>query len=93
MYFMLNIVTGKEGHPGAILIRGVKGMQGPGRLTKIMGIGRDLNMMPAIPPSGLWFEDRGEKVAKKMILKTPRIGVSYAGPIWSKKLWRFVYEN
>lgn len=93
MYTMLNVVTGKEGHPGAVLIRGVENISGPGRLTKVLGIGRGLNKLPARPEIGLWFEGGGEKVNKKDIERAPRIGVTYAGPVWSKKLWRFVYKK
>lgn len=103
MYHMLNIVTGKENHPGAVLIRSVESISGPGRLTKRLIIGREFNALPAIPKTGLWFAPtppKGvgvpiESVGKEKfkILKTPRIGVSYAGPIWSKKLWRFVYDK
>ncbi len=90
MHTMLNVVTGKKDHPGAVLIRGLQNISGPGTLTKALGIGREVNKLPAFPKSGLWFEDGGEIVAQKNIKKTPRIGVAYAGPVWSKKLWRFV---
>lgn len=92
MYEMLNVVTGKDGHPGAVLIRAVENISGPGRLTKTLHIGRKMNTLPATSATGLWFEDRGEKADKKHIQKTSRLGVKYAGPIWSQKPWRFVYE-
>ena len=38
MYWMLNIVTGGKDDPQAVLIRGVEGYSGPGRLTKSLGI-------------------------------------------------------
>jgi DNA-3-methyladenine glycosylase len=38
MYWMLNIVTGQENCPQAVLIRGVKNFPGPGKLTKSLGI-------------------------------------------------------
>lgn len=93
MYHMLNIVTGKEGHPAAVLIRSVKEIMGPGRLTKTFSVGKKFNGQPAKPLIGLWFEDGGEKINKKDIMKTSRIGVAYAGPVWSKKPWRFVYKK
>ena len=40
---MLNIVTREEEYPAAVLIRGVEGISGPGRLTKKLAIGRALN--------------------------------------------------
>jgi len=93
MYFMLNIVTGKKEKPAAVLIRGVEGKNGPGKLTRHLEIDKRLNGKEANRNSGLWFEDKGAKINKKDIKKTPRIGVEYAGPIWSKKLWRFVIKK
>ena len=87
---MLNLVVGPPGWPAAVLIRGVEGVSGPGRLTKALRIGRTLNRKPAARSSGLWLEDRGVGVARRFVQSTPRIGVDYAGPIWAKKPWRFV---
>ncbi len=92
MHEMLNVVTGREGHPGAVLIRGIEGIEGPGRLTKHLSISRALNALPAAPPSGLWIEDRGIRIKKSQIQRTPRIGVSYAGE-WALKPWRFVLKG
>jgi DNA-3-methyladenine glycosylase len=90
---MLNIVTGKKNYPSAILIRGAGDISGPGRLTKFLKIDKRLNGKMANKESGLWLEDRGTKIPKNKIKKTPRIGVSYAGPIWSKKHYRFVLKS
>jgi DNA-3-methyladenine glycosylase len=87
---MLNLVTGPADHPAAILIRGVSGFVGPGRLTKHLQITRALNGLPAAKKSGLWIEDRGTLVLPEQIGSTPRIGVDYSGPVWSQKPWRFV---
>jgi len=89
---LLNIVAGPEGEPAAILIRGVEGISGPGRVTKRLAIGRDLNRAAATAESGLWIEDRGVIVPENEISATPRIGVDYAGPVWSQKPWRFVVK-
>src|SRR6185369_1528244 len=90
---MLNLVVGPRDWPAAVLIRGVEGVQGPGRVTKNLDINRSLNGARAEPASGLWLEDRGVRVPKKCVQVTPRIGVDYAGIIWSKKLWRFVLTD
>lgn len=89
MHFMLNVVTDSVDYPAAVLIRGLDNVSGPGRLTKKLQIGRDLNGKVASKKSGMWFEDLGIKVASKNIIRTPRIGVAYAG-VWAKKLYRFV---
>ncbi len=89
---MLNIVTGPAERPSAVLIRGVEGIIGPGRVTKQLAIDRALNGAPATRSSGLWLEDDGFVVPRGALQITPRIGVDYAGPIWSLKPWRFVIE-
>jgi len=89
---MLNLVTGPRGHPAAILIRGVAGLKGPGMVTRALGIGRGLNGAPAAPASGLWIEDHGVRVPRRLIRATPRIGIAYAGPVWAAKKWRFVLD-
>ncbi|MBI5701464.1 DNA-3-methyladenine glycosylase [Candidatus Saganbacteria bacterium] len=92
IHWMLNIVTGKKDYPAAILIRGVEGISGPARLTKALKIDKKLNGKKAEPRSGLWFEDRGVRISKKQIKRTPRIGVGYAGS-WAKKPYRFVLRQ
>jgi DNA-3-methyladenine glycosylase len=87
---MLNLVTGPEGFPAAVLIRGVADASGPGRLTKRLEIGRALNGLAATDvESGLWIEE-GERVPRERIQVTARVGVDFAGPEWAGKPWRFV---
>src|SRR3954470_7694745 len=80
---MLNLVVGPADWPAAILIRGVEGAVGPGRVTKALQIDRKLNAAPVAEASGLWIEDRGVKIPRQAITATPRIGIDFAGPIWS----------
>jgi DNA-3-methyladenine glycosylase len=90
---MLNLVVGPRDFPAAILIRGVEGASGPGRVTKALGIDRKLNGAPATrEESGLWLEDRGVRVPGRIVEATPRIGIDYAGPIWTMKHWRFTFD-
>ena len=94
MHWMLNIVTGPENYPAAILTRGIKSGQGncingPARLTKALHIKGKINGKPADKKTGLWIEDRGEKIKPSQIQCSPRIGVAYAGPVWSMKNYRF----
>lgn len=88
MHYMLNITTCREGFPGAVLIRGVEGSVGPGRLTKRLLIDKQLNDLDLGKKSGVWIEN-GD-LDKFKIKRTPRIGIDSSGPIWSKKLLRFV---
>ncbi len=87
MHEMLNVVTGKRGYPAAVLIRGTENASGPGRVTKFFKIDRKLNGKNVSRKAGLWVESMG--VQKFKIKKSARVGVSYAGPVWSKKKYRF----
>lgn len=84
---MLNIVTGAQSHPQAVLIRGVKKYNGPGKLTKALEVDRSLNNKALTKESGLWLEDDGEMLE---YTATPRIGIKYASIEDQNKLWRFV---
>ncbi|HTM55990.1 MAG TPA: DNA-3-methyladenine glycosylase [Pirellulales bacterium] len=89
MHWMLNVVTSRHGHPAAVLVRGAGPWIGPARLTKALAIDRTLNGQPASPESGLWVEDRGYRVRRGAIRRTPRIGVDYSGE-WAARPYRFV---
>jgi len=91
MYWMMNIVTGPKGYPAAVLVRGVKEISGPGKLTRDLKIDKKFNGRAISKKTGLWIEDRGVKVRK--FKRTPRIGIDFAGPYWSKKKYRFVFVS
>ena len=89
---MLNLVVGPPDWPAAVLIRGLEGCSGPGRLTRLLDIDRRLNGAAVSRASGLWIEDHGIHVPRSMIRSGPRVGVDYAGPIWANKPWRFSFD-
>lgn len=89
MYHMLNIVCQPEDKPAAVLIRGLDGISGPGKLTRELGITKIFNGKLAAKATGLWIEDRGESLSPGQISSTPRIGIDYAGPVWRQKPYRF----
>jgi DNA-3-methyladenine glycosylase len=91
MHWLLNIVCEKKGYPAAVLLRGTLEVNGPGRLTKKLGIDGQLNRKRAVYSNGLWFE-QGDLV-KKEIQTGPRIGVNYAGEYWAKKPYRFWFSK
>jgi len=99
MYDLLNFVTETVDFPAAILIRGievfgeapdspVQRIDGPGQLTRFLKVNRSHNQLDATLGQSLWIEDHQEKVLRKQIQASPRIGVDYAGE-WAKKPWRF----
>lgn len=86
---LFNVVTGEEGFPQAVLIRGVEGYSGPGRLTKAIGIDRNLNGIDMTVSDELWIEDDGYKPKYD---KTKRIGIDYAADEDRNRLWRFIVQ-
>ncbi len=90
IHHLLNLTTGPEGHPEAVLIRGVEGISGPGRVTKALEIDRTLNRSPLTPESGLWVEEDGFVSNYET---HPRVGIAYAEEKDQKILWRFVSKN
>ena len=91
MHWMLNVVTGAEGVPAAVLIRGAGAFAGPGRVTRGLGIDKAFDGRPAGRQAGLWLEQDGIGVPRRLIERTPRIGVGYAGD-WADKPLRFVVD-
>ncbi len=92
IHWLANIVTGPEEYPAAVLLRGAGSWNGPGRLTKALGVTGDLNHSTATPASGFWIE-AGRGVRDSAIERTPRIGVDYAGSLWANKPYRFVLKD
>ena len=92
LHWMLNVVTGPDDYPAAVLIRGVEGIVGPARLTKALGINGDLNGKVANKKTGVWFSE-GPRPSRTQIIRSARIGVDYAGPIWSLKPYRFSLKH
>jgi len=90
---MLNLVTGPRDYPAAILIRGVDGASGPGRVTRTLDIDRRFNGRATTRSTGLWIEDDGLVVSAAGVSATPRIGIAYAGEPWVSKRWRFVWRR
>jgi DNA-3-methyladenine glycosylase len=93
MHHCLNVVTGDEGYPAAILLRGAeppredRSASGPGRLTRAFEVDRALDGRPLVEPP-LWLEP-GRPAPAAQIRRTARIGVDYAGA-WARRRYRFI---
>lgn len=81
MYDMLNIVTGQDGDAQAVLIRAVEPLEhvsgktdGPGKLTRALGITRELNQHD-LSKEPLWL---GPGTPPQEVVTTTRIGIDYA---------------
>ncbi|MDR0434403.1 MAG: DNA-3-methyladenine glycosylase [Gracilibacteraceae bacterium] len=89
IHWLLNLVTGPEEFPAAVLVRGAGPYNGPGKLTKALGIDRDLNGEDLTLSGRLWLEDDGFRPA---FCAAPRIGVAYAASADQARLWRFTVQ-
>lgn len=80
MHHCLNVVAERDGHPGAVLIRGVDGTAraaGPALVCRALGLtvrdnGRDLVTDP-----DLWIEP-GRRRRGERVVRTTRVGIRYA---------------
>lgn len=86
MYWMLNIVTGTENMPQAVLIRGAGEFNGPGKLTRALGIDRSYYGEDLAVSDRIWVEDSG---VRPEIRTSSRIGVEYSGEYWKSRPWRY----
>ncbi len=86
VHWMLNIVTGLENDPQAVLIRGIENCSGPGRVTKLIGIDGSFNGENLILSERIWFE---YATPVKNFRTGQRIGIEYAGEYWKKRPWRY----
>jgi DNA-3-methyladenine glycosylase len=86
MYWMLNIVAAGKDNPQAALIRGIEGFNGPGKLTKALGIDSSFYGIDMTTSDRIWVEDTGYY---PLVNSGPRIGIDYAGHPWINKPWRY----
>lgn len=83
---LLNFVTAGENNPQAVLIRGVDKVIGPGRVSRLLQITKDLNKASLLDSEEIWVED-APIIADYQT--APRVGIDYAGDYWKNKPWRF----
>jgi DNA-3-methyladenine glycosylase len=87
IYWMLNFVSGQENEPQAVLIRGLKGIDGPGRVGKTLKLDKSFYAESLLTSNRIWLEDAPAAISFKT---APRVGIDYAGEIWKNKPWRFI---
>ena len=97
MHHCMNVVTEREGHASAVLLRAVEPVknlegrtQGPGLLCRALKIDRRLNAHDLL--SDDFFIAEPETAGKIPIVKRPRIGVDYAKH-WAKRRLRFYIKG
>lgn len=75
VHWLLNVITGDIDVPQGVLIRACVGAEGPGKLTKRLGITGELNRGSFATGDCLWIEDDGSRYE---ILLDKRVGIGYA---------------
>jgi DNA-3-methyladenine glycosylase len=91
MYWMLNIVTGDENHPEAVLIRGINDIIGSGKVGRELKIDKSFYGEDLTDSNRIWLEDAPDVTN---FYTAPRIGIDYAEVEWKNKKWRFIlYEQ
>ena len=85
VHWLLNIVTGEENEPEAVLIRACVDAEGPGKLTKKLGITGELNRQ-SICGEDLYIVDDGFTCD---VTTDKRVGIGYASEEDQNRLWRF----
>ena len=97
MHHCMNVVTERDGHASAVLLRAIEPVknlagrtQGPGLLCRALGIDRRLNGHDLL--SDDFFIAEPNVAEKISIVKRPRIGVDYAKH-WAKRLLRFYIKD
>ena len=97
MYYCMNVVTEREGHPSAVLLRAIEPVknvqgrtQGPGLLCQAMGIDKRLNTHDLL--SDDFYIAAPSRPEPLKIVKRPRVGVDYAGH-WAKRRLRFYIQG
>ena len=90
IHWLLNLVTGEEEQPQAVLVRACLKAPGPGRLTRALQLTGDLNGHDATRSSELWLEDDGARFSLKT---APRVGIGYASPEDQAQPWRFLLDQ
>ena len=86
IHWLLNVITGPEDFPQGVLIRACEGFEGPGKLTKYLGITGAQNGIDICSSPLLRIEDEGRKVN---IITDKRVGIAYAEEADRERLWRF----
>ncbi len=97
IYYCVNVVTEREGHASAVLLRAIEPIknihertQGPGLLCKALHIDKRQNAHDLL--SADFYIAADAKSPPFVIVKRPRVGVDYAKH-WAKRHLRFYIKG
>lgn len=98
VHHMFNVVADREGTAGAVLVRALAPLQdsdrapswanGPGKLTRALGLTREHDGADLIGGRSLYIARGPSRIARAAIASGPRVGVDYAGA-WADEPLRF----
>lgn len=89
MHWLMNVITGDVDDPQGVLIRACVDANGPGKLTKRLGITGALNWGRVVDSEELWIADDGFRCG---VRTDKRVGIGYASQEDQEKLWRFILD-
>ena len=87
MHWLMNVITGEEEQPQGVLFRAGEGFNGPGKLTKALGVTGEQNKQSFVDNDEIWIEDDGQNHEYHT---DTRVGIAYATEEYREKQWRFV---
>ncbi len=90
MHWLMNVITGDEGHPQGVLFRACEVYNGPAKLTKKLGIDKSFNGESFCGNPRIRIEDDGYRAEIETL---SRVGINYATPEYRDILWRFADKN
>lgn len=89
MHWLMNVITGNENDPQGVLIRACVDAEGPGKLTKKLGITGEMNRQSIVSSGVLWIADDGFPCN---VRTGKRVGIGYASREDQDRPWRFILD-
>ena len=89
IHSLLNIITGPEDDPQGVLIRCCEGAEGPGRLTKALGVDLSFNGLDILATDRIRLYE-GQACAFDT---ATRVGIGYASAADRMRPWRFIRKG
>jgi DNA-3-methyladenine glycosylase len=106
-HWMLNAVTEAQDFPAAVLLRAIVPLEGiaviqerrdgrdtngPGKLTRALGVDGTLNGVSLCSrKAGLWIE-MGASISEEKVITGPRVGLYTVPEPWKSIPWRFRFD-
>lgn len=90
MHWLMNVITGDVDDAQGVLIRACVEANGPGKLTKRLGIIGDFNRDSIVNSEELWIADDGFRCT---VRTDKRVGIGYASQADQDRPWRFILDE